>query len=61
MHRTKISAAALAVALLLPAFQPAYALENPAKGKALAMCFAHSAWSALRPFCNKTLGSVGLM
>jgi len=36
MPRTKIFAAALAIALLLPAFQPAYALENPAKGKALA-------------------------
>jgi len=36
MHRTKISAAVLAIALWLTAFQPAHALENPAKGKALA-------------------------
>ena len=36
MYRTKVSTAALATALWLTALQPANALENPAKGKALA-------------------------
>ena len=36
MHRTKITAAALAAMFWLTAFQPALALDNPAKGKTLA-------------------------
>lgn len=36
MHRKTISAAASVVAFWLAAFQPVHALENPAKGKALA-------------------------
>lgn len=36
MHRTKISISAFVIALGLAAFQPVYALENPAKGKVLA-------------------------
>jgi len=36
MHRTKKTAAALAAMLWLTAFQPAFALENPANGKTLA-------------------------
>ena len=36
MHRTNQAAAAIATALCLALLRPAFALENPAKGKALA-------------------------